>query len=161
MSRYCLDANILIQAKNGPYGFDFFPAFWDWIDRIVADGAVYSTVSVYDELVAGDDDLSEWVKRRQGEPMFVEPSAEVQARLSQIADFVIGDYEPQHADLFLAGADPWVIAQAAHDGAYVVTHEVMVAPNAKKVKVPNICTQFAVPYMDTYAMMRALGARFS
>ena len=29
MTRYLLDANVLIQAKNLHYGFDFCPAFWD------------------------------------------------------------------------------------------------------------------------------------
>ena len=31
MTRYLLNANIFIQAKNLHYGFDFCPAFWDWI----------------------------------------------------------------------------------------------------------------------------------
>lgn len=161
MPRYCLDANVLIQAKNGPYGFDIVPVFWNWIDQMVSAGTVYSTATVYDELIAGDDELSEWVKKRRGEPVFIEPSVDVQAKLSEIANFVQGNYEPQHAEFFLAGADPWVIAQAAIDSAYVVTHEVMVGSSAKKVKIPNICREFAVSYLDTYSMMRALGARFS
>jgi hypothetical protein len=28
---YLLDSNVFIQAKNLHYGFDFCPAFWDWI----------------------------------------------------------------------------------------------------------------------------------
>ena len=28
---YLLDANIFIQAKNLYYGFDFCPAFWEWL----------------------------------------------------------------------------------------------------------------------------------
>jgi hypothetical protein len=31
MSRYLLDANVFIQAKNLHYGFDFCPAFWAWL----------------------------------------------------------------------------------------------------------------------------------
>lgn len=31
--KYLLDANIFIQAKNLQYGFDFCPAFWDWLDE--------------------------------------------------------------------------------------------------------------------------------
>lgn len=30
---YLLDANVFIQAKNLQYGFDFCPAFWDWLER--------------------------------------------------------------------------------------------------------------------------------
>jgi hypothetical protein len=28
---YLLDADVFIRAKNLHYGFDFCPAFWDWI----------------------------------------------------------------------------------------------------------------------------------
>ena len=31
MTRYLLDSNVFIQAKNLHYGFDFVPAFWDWL----------------------------------------------------------------------------------------------------------------------------------
>ena len=31
MTGYLLDANIFIHAKNLHYGFDFCPAFWDWL----------------------------------------------------------------------------------------------------------------------------------
>jgi hypothetical protein len=30
---YLLDTNVFIEAKNRHYGFDFCPAFWDWIDH--------------------------------------------------------------------------------------------------------------------------------
>jgi hypothetical protein len=30
---YLLDANVFIQAKNLHYGFDFCPAFWEWLVR--------------------------------------------------------------------------------------------------------------------------------
>ena len=61
MSRFCLDANVLIQAKNGPYPFDIFPSFWNWLDEQFANGTVYSSIFVYEELAKYDDQLSEWV----------------------------------------------------------------------------------------------------
>lgn len=30
---YLLDADVFISAKNLHYGFDFCPAFWDWLIR--------------------------------------------------------------------------------------------------------------------------------
>ena len=30
---YLLDSNVFIEAKRLHYGFDFCPAFWDWIDQ--------------------------------------------------------------------------------------------------------------------------------
>ena len=50
MTRYLLDANVFIRAKNLHYGFDFCPAFWDWlVDRNRA-GTVASVERVADEL---------------------------------------------------------------------------------------------------------------
>ncbi len=56
MIRYLLDANVFIQAKNLHYGFDFCPAFWDWLIRRNEDGTVASVEKVADELHAVDDD---------------------------------------------------------------------------------------------------------
>ena len=49
-----LDSNVFIQAKNFYYGFDFAPAFWDWIDQEHANGNVFSVEGSRDELIAGD-----------------------------------------------------------------------------------------------------------
>ena len=44
---YLVDSNVVIQAKNLYYGFDFCPAFWDWIDRAhAAEKSSASTASV-------------------------------------------------------------------------------------------------------------------
>ena len=40
--KYLLDANVFIQAKNLQYGFDFCPAFWDWLDEQAVAGHVSS-----------------------------------------------------------------------------------------------------------------------
>jgi hypothetical protein len=47
---YLLDANVFIQAKNLHYGFDFCPAFWDWLARENDGGRVLSIERVGDEL---------------------------------------------------------------------------------------------------------------
>jgi hypothetical protein len=64
MTRYLLDANVFIQAKNLHYGFDFCPAFWDWLVVRNEDGSVASIEKVGDELQAGGDDLSAWADQR-------------------------------------------------------------------------------------------------
>lgn len=45
---YLLDLDVFIQAKNLRYGFDFCPAFWDWIDQQATAGEVLSTEKVKD-----------------------------------------------------------------------------------------------------------------
>lgn len=72
---YLIDANVLIQAKNQHYGFDFAPGFWDWLVDANAAGLVHSIEAVYNELIAGDDDLSQWAKANRG---FFLPTTEIE-----------------------------------------------------------------------------------
>jgi hypothetical protein len=123
-------------------------------------GIIYSSAMVFNELVEGSDELSNWARDLGEQGFFVEPSESVQGFLAEIANHVISRYESQQAQSFLAGADPWVIAQSKIDLAVVVTQEAPVGINSKKVKIPNICDEFDVHHVDTYGMMRTLGARF-
>lgn len=62
MTPYLLDANVFIQAKRLHYGFDFCPAFWDWLLQQNQVGIVASIEKVADELHTGEDELSEWAR---------------------------------------------------------------------------------------------------
>ena len=59
---YLLDADVFIRAKNDHYGFDFCPAFWDWLERAGGEGIVHSVEAVYDELSVREDELADWTK---------------------------------------------------------------------------------------------------
>lgn len=52
MIDYLLDANVFIQAKNLHYGFDFCPAFWQWLDEQNLAGKVASVEKVGDAIAA-------------------------------------------------------------------------------------------------------------
>jgi len=158
---YCLDANVFIQAKNGPYGMDIVPAFWDWLDRQAEAGKIYSSSMVYIELAAGDDELADWAHDRKDSKLFLEPGANVQQAFKEIADYVEKRYQEHYAAAFLEGADPWVVAHARVDGSIVVTHETLVPDDSSKIKIPNICRNFGVEYADPYRMLRMLEARFT
>jgi hypothetical protein len=84
MTRYLLDANIFIQAKNLHYGFDFCPAFWDWLVAQNTAGKVASIEKVGDELQAGQDDLAQWARDR-GEDFFLEPDEKVVPSLTSVS----------------------------------------------------------------------------
>jgi hypothetical protein len=62
---YLLDANVFIQAKNLHYGFDFCPAFWDWLVERNATDTVFSIEKVEDEIDAGDDAHTTWANERR------------------------------------------------------------------------------------------------
>lgn len=156
MSRFCLDTNVFIQAKNGPYPLDIIPAFWIWLDKQFEQGAVYSSIFVYHELLQHGDDLSKWVKSRK--QYFIEPDETVQRKYEEIINWVQENHSSKaEAEKFFAGADPWVIAHALICSDSLVTDEKRVGENSKKIKIPNICERFGhTKCINTYQLMRQL-----
>lgn len=158
--KYLLDANTYIQAKNQYYGMDICPAYWNWLDQQFLLGEVGSVDMIGQELKDGSDDLAEWVKDRP-EHFISNDDEECQEVFANIVQMVMtGNYNAGNRNNFLAKADPWIIAKAKTIGATVVTHEAIIDPRARKVKVPNICQKFGVPCVDTFQFLRSLNARF-
>jgi predicted nucleic acid-binding protein len=157
--RYLLDTNIFIQARNLHYGFDFCPAFWDWLIRQNGAGLVGSIDKVHDELQAGGDDLSEWATDR-GAAFFLAPDDPVLPALARVSAWALGqNYEPAAIATFLQVADYWLVAHALAHGCTVVTHEVPAA-SIRKIKIPNACVGLGVPCINPYEMLRRERARF-
>lgn len=73
MTRFLLDTNVFIQGKNLHYGFDFCPAFWQWLIEQNAS-----------ELQAGGDDLSDWATAR-GRDFFLPPDDAVVLALARVS----------------------------------------------------------------------------
>ncbi len=121
---YLLDANVFIQAKNLHYGFDFCPAFWDWLVITNERGVVFSIEKVGDELEAGNDDLVEWVKAR-GDAFFLRPETRIVPAFGSVSIWVNSQrYDPAAVHTFLQVADYYLIAHALAHGFTVVTHRV-------------------------------------
>lgn len=159
MIRYLLDTNIFIQARNLHYGFDFCPAFWEWLIRQNDAGLVGSIDKVADELQAGGDDLSDWATDR-GASFFVPPDDPVLPALGRVSAWATGQtYEPAAIATFLQVADYWLVAHALAHGCTVVTHEVPAA-SIRKIKIPNACVGLGVPCINPYEMLRRERARF-
>jgi hypothetical protein len=154
-----MDADSLMQPKDGPYKIERVPSFWEFIEAKAAAGIIASSVFVYREICDAyqGDPLRIWAEARAGTPLFREPSDDVQCCMNEVADYVNGNYEPEQAQLFLAKADPWLIAHAKADGGTVVTFEALVGPGAKIVKIPNVCRALGLgDPINTYQMLDAL-----
>ena len=159
MTIYLLDANVFIQAKNLHYGFDFCPAFWDWLIRQNRAGKVASIEKVADELHAVDDDLKLWAKKR-GADFFLRPDDAIPRTFKSVSDWVVNqNYSPTAIDIFLQGADYWLIAYALAHRFTVVTHE-KPENSRNKIKIPNACIGLKIPCITPYAMLRREQARF-
>lgn len=157
---YLLDANIFIQAKKLHYGFDFCPAFWDWLDTKNADGSVYSIEKVRDELLAGNDDLSTWAQGR-GAGFFLPPDNATSLSLAAVSTWASsGNYEAAAVSTFLqTGADYYLVAQAHALHHVVVSHEIP-SNSTRRIKIPDACLGVSVKVMSPYEMLRTEKARF-
>ena len=119
-----LDANVFIQAKNLHYGFDFVPAFWEWLLKANHEGKVVSIEQVADELRAGGDELSEWAEERDNS-FFLPADSAVLPALDTVSHWASSqNYDRLAIATFLQLADYWLVAHALAHNYVVVTHEV-------------------------------------
>jgi predicted nucleic acid-binding protein len=159
--RYLLDSDVLIRAKRDHYRFAVFPCFWDWIEQAIKSGLVTSVEAVQQELMAGNDDLAEWVKKLASS--FLAPDAATTAAAQRVSAWV------QHPDRlytqaerakFFGVADYWLVSHALGCGDTVVTQE-QSAPNGRKVKIPDVCRAVGVPCITPFDMLQIVGAQFA
>lgn len=156
---YLLDANVFIQAKNLHYGLDFCPAFWEWIVESNHAGKVFSIDKVADEIYAGADKLTEWM-RNNGNGLFLKTDTATAAQFGRVSIWATSqNYEPAAINTFLQVADFYLIAHALASSHVVVTHEVP-ANSTKRIKIPNACIGLGLRFMTPYEMLRREQAKF-
>jgi len=159
LTRYLLDANIFIQAKNLHYGFDFCPAFWEWLEANNTAGKVASIDKVLDELHSIEDELSQWATYK-GAGFFLPADEAVLPALAEVSEWAnTQNFEAAAISTFLQVADYWLVAYAkAHDWV-IVTHEVP-SDGVRKIKIPNACLGLDIQCINPYEMLRRERAKF-
>ena len=158
---FVLDTNVLIQANLSYYAPDFHPSFWQTLLERFRNGQLVSIDKVRDEIYRIDDNLSEWV-RVDASGMFV--SSEIQSVADTFREMTTwvqqGQFTPAAKAEFAAAADGWIAAYAREIEATVVTLETYDANIKRKVKLPNVCRQFKIDYINTFDLLRRLGVSF-
>ena len=157
---YLLDANVFIEAENLYYGMDFCPAFWEWLARENQADKVFSIEKVGNEIMAGDDDLSEWATQR-GDAFFLKPDTGTITALGTVANWVNrhATYSPAAKNTFLQIADYYLVAQALGGRHVLVTRE-KPENSVHRVKIPSVCLGVGVKFMTPFEMLRRERARF-
>ena len=61
-NKYCLDANVLIQAWQKYYNPKFCPDYWGILIELGKQDKIFIPELVYEEITRTEDDLSKWVK---------------------------------------------------------------------------------------------------
>jgi len=156
---YLLDTNVFIQAKNLHYGFDFCPAFWDWLDISNTTQLIFSIDAVRDELIGFGDDLEVWARERDG-TFFLKPTSTVLSSLGLVSAWAVAQsYEQAALNTFMGVGESYLVAHALAYEHTVVTHEV-VTPSLKKIKIPNVCIGLGVKCITPFKMLQTEHARF-
>jgi hypothetical protein len=161
---FILDSDVFITAKNTYYAFDICPGFWDGIIHQYRQGRVFSINRVHGELMAGrrTEDLVQWIKKHVPDKFFLDVDeggvpdvyTEIMMWAQRHARFL-----DRAKAKFATGADGWLVAYAKVHDCVVITNE-QPAPDSKtEIKLPDVCTQFNVPYKDTFTMLRELSIR--
>lgn len=158
--RFCLDTNVLIQPWQKYYSPALCPDYWEILDQLGAQGILFFPQAVFDEIAKSDDDLSDWLKSSRIPVLKVD--GHVTRQLERI-------YQSNEKHKFLVDntkqrslADPWVIAHALNENAMVVTKEEKVtAMNSNRIKIPNVCENMGVPWMNDFQLIKELNIIFS
>lgn len=156
---YLLDSNVFIEAKNRYYGFDFCPAFWDWIIEKNNKNLVFSIEKVSDELAAGSDELATWASQF-GKELFLVPDDKMNMSFGPVSRWTYTKkYDVAAINTFFQSADYYLVAYAhAHD-LVIVTHEVP-SPTVRNIKIPNVCIGLGIKCVTPFEMLRKERARF-
>jgi predicted nucleic acid-binding protein len=160
---YVLDANVFIEAHRRYYAFDICGGFWECLLHHHDEKRIISIDRVRDELRTGDA-LEDWINNTAPPELFATTAeANITRHYASMISWVQAQsqFKREAKAEFARVADGWVAAYAkAHNGV-VVTHEEYAREARKKVPLPNVCKQFGIDYVDTFAMLRSLGVEFT
>ena len=159
-NKYCLDANVLIQAGQKYYNPIFCSDYWKILIELGKQGKIFIPELVYEEVTRTDDDLSKWLKSSKIPIDKITESVTVCLQKMYAADSghkkIVDNIRGRSL------ADPWVIAHAMDKSATVVTKENKeTALNAKRIKIPNVCDNMGIKWMDDFQLVKELGIKFS
>jgi len=163
---FLLDTDVLIAAKNLYYPIDRVPQFWVWILNNASHEHIKIPSRVIDEILRGNDELSQWVKTNR---VVLELDEEVDAQ--DWSETLTNGYGYRsigaaQQDLVEQRADPFLIAHALFDTSVrrVVTLETVTTapsnlPSPINRKIPTVCDVLGVEHLDTFKLIRELDFR--
>lgn len=161
-SKYLVDANVFIQAKDMYYRFDFCGGFWDWLKTAHAAGHIFSCRKVFSELAAGPqgDPAHNWAK---GLPatFFLDDAQDpiVMKHYAGIMTWAVNSHYNAAAKADFAKAttaDAFLIAVAKRHGYAIATQEKSNPNTKKKIYLPDAAAANGVTTFYVYDMLSQL-----
>lgn len=149
---YCLDTNVLINSWYFWYTPTSHPTFWKGIEELAKQNKLGFPHQVYEELSEQQDELFEWCKSRK-EHLILEATDQSE----EILVALINEFPDMVGDLGTGSsyADLYVIATAESLGWTVVTmEELSNSPYRRKWRIPNICRDRNIPFIQPYKLIQ-------
>ncbi len=166
MKTYVVDSNFFIQAHRATYPLDVATSFWVKVKELAQNGTIVSIDKVKKELFDKNDDLEDWCVKNLP-PNFFKSSASVLTEYGQVSAWTMSKsshYLPNAINEFLdvEEADAFLVSFVMADlqNRVLVTQEVSQTNRRNKIKMPEPCDHFKVPYVNTIGMLRELGIKF-
>jgi predicted nucleic acid-binding protein len=157
--KYCLDSNVLIQAWTTYYSPAICPDYWSVLNDLGHQRKILVPNMVFEEIIRTDDGLAKWLKSSDI------PRLPQDERVINCWKAILAK-DPSHKFLVdnirqRSIADPWVIAHAINEGACVVTKENKETARTTRIKIPNVCENMGVPWVNDFQFIQELNIRFS
>ena len=154
---YSIDTSALVDAWHVLYRPSVFDSVWNnWIARLIANGKLVISRSVFDELQVGGDDLFDWVRGHRANCVCEDTEA-VQTQVRAIQK----DWPDPATDFGrrLRGADLFVIGHAASIRGKVVSHE-SAAGNFRDSRIPDACRRLGLECLSIMDVLETEGFTF-
>lgn len=163
--KFLLDANTFITPFQSYYPFDFAPGFWIQLKPKLKLNSVYVLDVAKNEIMKGEDELSEWFGAIPGANIIDRKNVSIVAKYSEVLRFL--QDSPLYSDKALRNwsdvnvADPWLIAAAGALGYTLITFEtsagiISVNNPSGKPKIPDIAREFHVKCENLFYFMRKM-----
>lgn len=152
-TKYVFDSNIFMNLQQRQ-PIDVYPSVWEKISELMKGGIIISSQEVYEEILVGEDYLSEWAKQRN--EYFLPTDEETQK--------VVRDILLMHRGLVEGGkkknnADPFVIAVAKINGCTIVSEETP-TNNPNSPKIPDVCSNLGINCINFVSFSREMKISF-
>lgn len=145
---YCIDTSALIDLWRRHYAPDVFKSVWEKIEHLIYNQELISPIEVLKELSKRDDELLNWIKKKDIRKMFkvldneqTEWVYEIMRRFPPLVDTLAST----------PIADPFVVALALSKGYSVITSE---TTKKGKVKIPDVCRAYNIKCLKLLEFFR-------
>jgi len=159
--KYLIDANIFITSHRQYYSFDIAPSFWEQLIEKASDKMVIIE-RVKDEIQKGEDKLAKWYNEEcsKFEVLGIPDYSVIEAYKKIINSVNESEQYLQSAkEEFAKIADSWLCAYGLAYDYTIVTLETYDADIRRQIKIPNICKEFNIKYINLSQFMREVGIR--